>query len=392
MKKVLMIATVPSMIGQFNMNNIKILKEMGYAVDVACDWTENNVWSEEKKKELKDKLKRLNIKFYQISYSRSIFDINKHIKAYRQTLALVKENKYEFMHCHTPIASAISRIVCKKTHTRCIYTAHGFHFFKGASIKNWIIFYPIEKWLSKYTDILITINQEDYDRAKRKFNMKKLEYVPGVGIDIKNFNTNTMMREKKRESFGIKENEILMLSIGELSKRKNHELVVKALNNLKNINGFERINYFICGSGELLGYLKDLVKKFDLENTVHFLGFRTDISEICQAADLFVFPSLQEGLPVALMESIACNLGCVCSNIRGNIDLVKNKEFVFDPLKVDELTKILNQLLINQEGNIDIDVLIESMKLNKQNNYMNLANFDLSIVENKMKEIYKLDK
>ena len=82
--------------------------------------------------------------------------------------------------------------------TKCIYTAHGFHFFKGAPKINWLLFYPIEKLCSYWTDILITINREDYQRAKKSFHAKKIEYVPGVGIDLKKFQTGLIDVEKKR--------------------------------------------------------------------------------------------------------------------------------------------------------------------------------------------------
>jgi glycosyltransferase involved in cell wall biosynthesis len=388
MKKMLMIASVPSMIGQFNMNNIQILINLGFEVEVACDWKDRSVWTDEKVNDLKEKLNALDVIYHQIDYSRSPFSIGCHIKSYKQTLKLLRESSYEFVHCHTPIASAIARLACKKTNTKCIYTAHGFHFYKGAPIKNWIIFYPIEKWLSKYTDVLITINMEDYNRAKSKFNMKRLEYVHGVGIDTEAFYHSVVDRNKKREELGIKKDDILILSIGELSKRKNHEIVIKALNKLKNINNFYKVHYYVCGNGELKGYLEKLIKDFELCDNVKLLGFRTDIIELCKASDLFVFPSFQEGLPVALMESIACELGCVCSDIRGNIDLVKYKDNLFNPKDVNGLANVLKKLLI-KKNNIQLEVLKENLEESIKNNYEGLLNFDLSHVKRKMTVLYQ---
>ena len=318
MKKMLIVATVPSMIGQFNMNNISILLELGYTVHVACDWNDRSVWTTEKINALKEQLNNLEIKYYQIDYSRSIFCITKHLKSYKQTLDLVSKNQYDFIHCHTPIASVIARLVCKKTNTKCVYTAHGFHFFKGAPLKNWMIFYPIEKWLSKYTDVLITINKEDYKRAKSNFKMKKLEYIPGVGVDVAKIQSIIVDKEKKKEELGIDNNRKILISVGELSERKNHKIIIEA------IAGLENITYIICGQGTLKQQLLDFAKKKDVD--LKLLGFREDRLELIKISDIFVFPSLQEGLPVALMEAMACETLCVASDIRGNNDLIKDNE------------------------------------------------------------------
>jgi glycosyltransferase involved in cell wall biosynthesis len=317
MKKMLMIASVPSMIGQFNMNNIQILINLGFEVEVACDWGDRSVWTDEKVNDLKEKLNALDVIYHQIDYSRSPFSIGCHIKSYKQTLKLLRENSYEFVHCHTPIASAVTRLACKKTNTKCIYTAHGFHFYKGAPIKNWIIFYPIEKWLSKYTDILITINKEDYNRAKEKFKMKQLEYVPGVGIDISKFQIKNFNRDEYRSRLGLKSDDFVILSVGELNKNKNHEIVINAIAKL----GYSNIKYLIAGQGDLDRYLIELANHLGIGDKVNILGFRKDIPELLNSSDLYILPSLREGLNVSLLEAMASGLPCIGSKIRGNVDL-----------------------------------------------------------------------
>lgn len=317
MKKMLMIASVPSMIGQFNMNNIQILINLGFEVEVACDWGDRSVWTDEKVNDLKEKLNALDVIYHQIDYSRSPFSIGCHIKSYKQTLKLLRENSYEFVHCHTPIASAVTRLACKKTNTKCIYTAHGFHFYKGAPIKNWIIFYPIEKWLSKYTDILITINKEDYNRAKEKFKMKQLEYVPGVGIDISKFQIKNFNRDEYRSRLGLKSDDFVILSVGELNKNKNHEIVINTIAKL----GYSNIKYLIAGQGDLDRYLIELANHLGIGDKVNILGFRKDIPELLNSSDLYILPSLREGLNVSLLEAMASGLPCIGSKIRGNVDL-----------------------------------------------------------------------
>lgn len=368
MKKMLMVSTVPSMIGQFNMNNISMLLELGYEVHVACDWNDRSVWTIEKINALKKQLNNLGVKYHQIDYSRSMFRITKHLKSYKQTLDLVTKNQYDFIHCHTPIASVIARLVCKKTNTKCVYTAHGFHFYKGAPIQNWIIFYPIEKWLSKYTDILITINKEDYKRAKDNFYMNRLEYIPGVGIDIDYIKSITIDKAQLKQNLKIPKDNVVIISVGELSKRKNHEIVIKALKNKKNVT------YVICGQGNLEEYLNNLAKEYNVD--LKLLGFRNDRLELIKMSDIFAFPSLQEGLPVALMEALAIGIPCVASKIRGNVDLIKegkNGEL----FNLDSVQSL--QLKFEKAFNI----------LNKYNCISDMEKYSISNIYQQMMKIYK---
>ena len=320
MKKMLMVATVPSMIGQFNMNNISILLNLGYEVHVACNWNDRSVWTQEKVDNLKNKLNDLKVKFYQIDFSRSIFDLKNHFESYKQILELTNKNKYNFIHCHTPTASVITRLVCKKSRIKCIYTAHGFHFYKGAPLINWMIFYPIEKYLSKYTDILITINKEDYNRAKNNFKMKAIEYIPGVGVDIQKFQLDDFDRDSYRKQLGLNKNDFMILSVGELNKNKNHEIIVRAVAKLKNTN----IHYFIAGEGNLKYYLKKLAVELNVDKQVHLLGYRSDIVELNNCADIFAFPSIREGIGLAAIEAMAAGKPIITSNTRGINDYSKN--------------------------------------------------------------------
>ena len=347
MKRMLMVASVPSMIGQFNMGNINILLSLGYHVDVACDWNDRSVWNDDKVEDLKNKLKQINVDIYQVDFSRNIIKINRHIKSCIQLINLIKKKKYNFIHCHSPIGGAISRLVCKKTNTKCIYTAHGFHFYKGAPIQNWILFYPIEKWLSKYTDILITINKEDYNRAKNSFKMKQLEYVAGIGIDLNKLKLKEFNRENYRKELGFTKENFIILSVGELNKNKNHEVVIRAIAELDN-----NIHYLIAGQGILEDYLINLSKELKVDERVHLLGFRNDIAELNYSADLFILPSLREGLNVSLMEAMACPLPCIASNIRGNNDLIKDTigGYLVNTNDIVQLRQCINFITSNNEN------------------------------------------
>lgn len=323
-KRVLLVATVPSMIGQFNMNNIRILKNMGYKVDVATDFNDTSVWTTERIMQFKKDMEAIEVECFQIDFSRSPLHVKRHIESYNEIKKLILQRKYAFIHTHTPIASAIVRVAAHKTKTKVIYTAHGFHFYDGAPIKNWVLFYPVEKFLSKWTDVLITINKEDYKRAVNNFNVKKTFYVPGVGVDIEKFSTYKVDKEKKRLEIGVKTDDLILLSVGELSVRKNQKVIIESLGKMKQEGTIGSIVYLIVGKGELQEFFQALIEKHGLQDHVKMLGFRSDIAELLHVADLFVFPSLQEGLPVALMEAMASGTPCLASTIRGNTDLLDN--------------------------------------------------------------------
>lgn len=374
MKKMLMMATTAAMIEQFNKNNILILEEMGYEVHVAGNWKEGNPISDNRLERFKFWLSDHNGKWFQISATRNPINVKNNHNAYKKLLKLIKENKYEFIHCHTPIGSVLARLAAHKTNTKVIYTAHGFHFFQGAPLKNWLLYYPIEKLLSKWTDVLITINKEDYDIAKR-FYMKKREYVPGVGIDINYFCYNERIREKKRKELGLKEDDILLLSVGEIIPRKNHKFAIKLISKLNHSN----VKYIICGKGNKDKLLKE-VRKFKVEDKVMIIGFTNDIVGYCNAADIFLFPSLQEGLPLALLEAMACNLPVLSNNIRGNRDLI-SKEYGEYLLKSNNIKEYI----------IKLDKLIEDESLRRCigiDNRKASLEFNIELINKQMYEIY----
>ena len=319
-KRVLILASVASRIGQFNRDNISLLQEMGYKVDVACNFKNGSTFSEESAKQLKKELIEQGVRCFHVDFSRSPVQIGKHVQCYRTVKRLMIENQYLFCHCHSPIGGAIARIAGHATKTKIIYTAHGFHFYKGASVLNWAIYYPIELLLSYWTNCLITINKEDYYRAKYKFHAKKTVYIPGVGIDSKRFQNLGISREQKRQELGLSKEDIFILSVGELNKNKNHEVVVRALAGLKGQN----IVYMIAGEGNQKEHLKTLAEENGV--SLRLLGFREDICSLLEAADVFAFPSKREGLSVSVMEAMFMKKPVIASKIRGNTDLIKDGE------------------------------------------------------------------
>ena len=203
-----------------------------------------------------------------------------------------------------------------------IYTAHGFHFFKGAPLLNWLLFYPVEWLLAPVTDVLITINKEDHARALKQLHAKRIEYVPGVGIKTEKFRNLTIDREEKRRSLGYGDKEFLALTVAEMTANKNHITILKALALLKDRGELGNIHYLICGRGEMWASLEESARELGIADHVNFLGYRTDAPELYKASDLFLFVTFREGLSVALMEAMSSGMPIICAKIRGNTDLV----------------------------------------------------------------------
>lgn len=376
-KKALVVTTVASTLDQFCMDDIGILQKH-YKVEVAANFSRGNNTSVKRTNEFKLELVEKNIFINEINFVRNPLSISNFI-AYRELKRIIHSGNFDLIHCHTPVASVLTRLAvinCKKTSV--IYTAHGFHFFKGASIFNWLIYYPIEKFCAKFTNKLITINREDYAIAK-KFqlcNNGKVYYIPGVGIDTKSIEAIKVDKIKKRHELGLPEQATVILSVGELNKNKNHKTFIKALGRINNPN----IYYIICGKGELENNFKKLAKDLGIEKQVKILGYRKDVIEINKIADIFAFPSYREGLSVALMEAMACGLPVICSKIRGNTDLIENRRsgFLFNPSDVNEIANCIDEVM--KDNSVKVNMGLYNKK--------RIIQFDINNVRNAMCKIY----
>ncbi|MBS1231481.1 MAG: glycosyltransferase family 1 protein [Bacteroidetes bacterium] len=320
-KKVLLVTTVSGFVPQFEMSNVRILQNMGYEVHYAANYKTPSYGTDN------HRLDGTGIIRHQIDFVRSPFTLQ-NIKVYRQLKKVMSSEHFDLVHCHTPMGGVMARLTARSTRTSpVIYTAHGFHFFKGASLINWLCYYPMEKFLSRFTDEQICINLEDYERARKKFHAKHISYIPGVGLDTGKIPPVIDVTNKKLE-LGLPVDRLILLSSGELIKRKNHETVIRAIGKLKaecsDLKSADHMqfHYVICGHGKLDGALKKLAEELHVSDCVSFLGYREDMMEIYQIADVFLFPSFQEGLPMALLEAMAYGLPVICSNIRGSRDLM----------------------------------------------------------------------
>jgi glycosyltransferase involved in cell wall biosynthesis len=268
-------------------------------------------------------------------------------------------------------------LAARTTNTTVIYTAHGFHFFKGGPIKSWILYYPVERLLSYLTDVLITINHEDFLRAKKSFGAKRVEYIPGVGLDTNYFSEIVINRYMKRKEICVPVDAVMLFSVGELGERKNHETPIRAL--AKTIN--KNIYYVICGVGELKDYLTKLACDLGVADRVLLLGFRSDIAELCKISDIYVFPSRREGLGIAGLEGMASGLPLISSYINGIRDYTKNGEtgYCLEPFDVEGFSIAIDKLA----GDVGLRERIGKNNLNV------VKNFDINVVDGLMDRIYK---
>lgn len=311
-KKALLVTTVSGFVPQFEMNNVRLLQEKGYEVHYAANFDmpsygDNN-----------DRLEGTGIRCHQLRFAREPWK-PQNMSAVRELTALIRREDFSLLHCHTPMGAACARVAAARAGLyNVIYTAHGFHFFTGAPKKNWLIYYPVEKLLSRVTDSLLLINREDYERARQHFYARHTDLLPGVGIDIAAVQRGAAAGRELREELGIPAEQQVLLTVGEMIPRKNQKLLLEVLKRLGN----PRITLIILGHGKLEEALRARTRELGLTAQVMFPGYRTDVFRFYGIADLFLFPSLQEGLPVAVMEAMAAGVPVVASAVRGNRDLI----------------------------------------------------------------------
>lgn len=367
--KILYVANVYRHFTSFHMPYLEWLKSQGFEVHVAANGDESiPKWE---KVDYVDKN-------FDISIQRSPYSLQ-NVRAYRQLNEIVESEKYDIVHCHTPMGGVLGRLASRrirKQGAKVIYTAHGFHFCKGAPKANWILYYPVERLMARYTDVLITINKEDFNTA-RKFKVKEHYSIPGIGIDIDKFKNVKVNRKEKRAELGVNEEDTMIISVGDLTRRKNHEVVIKAIAKLGNPG----IRYVICGKGELEDYLKVMVSDLGLEGKVIFAGYRKDVNQILKASDVFIFPSLWEGLGLAGIEAMCARIPVIASRRHGILEYSLENEtaILCEPKDVDCIASAIERLLNDKEFS---EMLVE-------NAYDIVDKFDILNAMNAMQEIYR---
>lgn len=372
MGKILFIATVESHILNFHVPFIRYFQDKGYEVHVATKLANRQ-----------DELKDLNVVSHNIDFSRSPYSLS-NVKALNQLIKIMRENKFSLVHVHTLVGAFLGRLAARITNTKpVLYTAHGFHFYKGAPLKNWLIYYTMEKIAAHWTDGLITMNEEDFNIAK-KFNLRRKDavfYVHGVGIDIDKYCINDEEKRKKlREELGFSEDDVLILTVAEINTNKNHKQVIDAIKALRDY--YSNIYYLIVGTGEKEEELKNYVLISNLGSKIRFSGYREDIPEILNAIDIFGLTSLREGLPRAIMEAMAAGKPIVATNVRGNRDLVRDgvNGYLIPVNDIEATAKVIVKLVENK--NLRLRMGEEGRKI--------IQDYAIEKVLNEMDEIYSL--
>lgn len=371
MKKVLYITTLSRTINAFLVPHIEMLLQSGYKVDCAC------CIDKEVDKNLIDK----GVKVFNIPFCRSPLDIG-NIKAFKQLIAIQKENNYDIVHVHTPIASLYGRLLkLKFKHLRTIYTAHGYHFFKGGPKSGWILYYPIEKIMAKLTDVTININSEDYEITKNKLKPKKCYMVKGVGLDLNLYKTISYEeQQKKKRELNISDEDFVVIMIAELNENKNQIQLIKAIEVLK--DKCPNLKAMFVGEGNKLEELKsEAINRGIIDRTL-FLGFRTDVNELINISDIGVLLSFREGLPRNVMEIMANNKKVVVTNIRGCRDIVCNENIgrVVEVGDFEATAKAISDYYFNKKS---------SLEHTKINNKYDIEFYDIKYIIKELRDIYR---
>lgn len=370
MKKVLFVASVAGHIKNFHTPYLKLFKDKGYTTYVAANWT----LKENEKIDFCDN-------FIQLPIERKPFSL-KNIKAICKLKKLLKVEKFDLIHCHTPMGSVVARLSAKssrKKGTKVVYTAHGFHFYKGAPLKNWIIYYPVEKICSRWTDCLITITNEDYKFAKKHFkNIKKIEHVNGVGMNAKRLEKGLTESEKNdiRENLKIKSDDIVFSYVAELNSNKNQMLLIHIIERLK--DSYPNIKLLLIGNGPLKERYKEYIDENNLNEFIKLLGKRNDINELLSITDIYMASSKREGLPVNIMEAMYKEIPIVATDNRGHREIAMNSKNIFIEKDITEM----------EQKVIDIISNMKNYKELSQEEHNDSKKYSIESVIERMNEIY----
>lgn len=294
------------------------LKAQGYEIDYASAGEEKVLDAD---REIKIDFPRSPLKLAQIA------------RAYQQMVKLLQAEEYILIHTHTPVGGVVTRMAAKKVaknlppeqRPAVLYTGHGFHFYKGAPLINWLVFYPIEKWLAKSTDAVITINHEDYHLAKRKFPVQHVEIIPGAGVDLTKFHSVTKAQKwELRKAHGYKKSDFILIYVAELNDNKDQMSIIQ--NAAALITQIPKLKILFVGSGPAEEELRAKAHETQLDDVVDFLGYRHDVDELYQLSDVVISASRREGLGLNLIEGMACGLSAVARDNRGHREIITSSK------------------------------------------------------------------
>ena len=374
--KALLLAAMGSVHRQHNKANIKALKEIGAIIYLAANFGTDTP-REKNNTQFVDECKRDGINIIDIPFRRGGFITN--VFQIPVLNKFLKREKFDIVHVHTETGGFMLRLSCliqSKCNTKFVYTPHGMSFWKGSSLKSQLVYRPLERWICPAMDMNLGMNMDEVENLKR-WNKRTAHYVHGVGLNVARMQNPARSREQMREEFGLTESDEFIASIGELDDNKNHITVIKALATL----GRKDFKYVVCGVGPNKDMLLAEAEHMGLKENVILAGYRSDIPDVLNAADIFVFPSFHEGMPVSALEAMACGLPIICSEIRGNVDIIREGDngYLFQPSDVETLARKLEYLLDDAE----------KRKIMGLKNKENVKDFSLESVTEELIRIYK---
>lgn len=325
MKKVLILTTVSGFLSKFEKENVRILQEMGYEVHYAANFKEQNYIFDE------NELENMGVHTHHIDIEKSPYMLRANRKAFLELVEIIRREQVSLLHCHTPVGGLLGRLAgwaCRRQDVKVVYTAHGFHFYKGAPLTERWIYYLAEKHLARFTDSLVTVNEEDYRNAGR-FRLKKggrVYCIPGVGLDMEQFRPFTAdEREAARKRLGVGQEDFFLLSVGELNRNKNQHAVLLALNRMRS-EGKEigNIRYGICGDGIYREQMKAWIRELHMEGNAVMYGYCSPIQPVLGCADALIFPSRREGLGMAALEALSMGIPVIAADNRGTREYMEH--------------------------------------------------------------------
>ncbi|MDO9551557.1 glycosyltransferase [Rhodonellum sp.] len=368
-KKILFTASIAKHIIRFHLPYLQWFKNQGFETHVACSGEEEIPFTDFK---------------HNVPFIRNPFSYG-HARAYKCLETLIDENDYFLIHCHTPMTSVLTRLAARTARlkgTKILYTAHGFHFFKGGPIHYWFTYFPIELFLSKYTDAIITINEEDYQIIKREESVQtKVFKIPGVGVSQKRFfPVHSDIKTQIRTKNNFSDQDFILVYAAEFIPRKNHVFIIKSAGKL--IESLPNVKILFAGRGILKAGMEKLVSELGLNETIIFLGFREDIDEVFKMSDIGISASRQEGLGLNLVEEMMCGLPIVATQDKGHLEVIDHglNGFLFSQNDSSGFINHILDLYLNEEmkSNMSKEAILKSKK------------FELSNSLYEMEKIYSL--
>lgn len=374
MKKALMLAPMGSVHRRFNKANIDALHALGYKVELCANF-ENGDGPEIHNQEYVSECIKDGIITHSVSFARH--SLSGSLKCLPQLKKLLIDKQYDIVHTHTETGGLLLKLAhSAKGNSKFFYTPHGMSFWKGSGLKSQLVYKPLEKWICSGMDMNLGMNMEEVDYLKH-WNKHTATYVHGIGLNVERMQTPIRTYNDVRSEFGLNVRDVLVSSIGELEDNKNHITVIRALAQL----GRSDFKYVVCGVGPNKDMLLAEAEHMGLKDNVILAGYRSDIPDVLNAADIFVFPSFHEGMPVSALEAMACGLPIICSEIRGNVDIIREGDngYLFQPSDVETLARKLEYLLDDAE----------KRKVMGMKNKENVKDFSLESVTEELKRIYR---